>query len=385
MIACVLAAAPKFSPPAGMPPMTPGSAVIVIRSMTFSSLATLARPSGMPMPRLTTLLGISSSAARRAMILRVAHRHRRDRAHLHPDLAGERRAVGLGERLPVILGTGDDDAVDQDARDLDLARVEAAPLGDALDLDDDDAAGVVRGGGDGEHLQREGLLLHRDVAVGIGGRAADDPDIDRERLVEQVVGAADRHQLDDVLGGARVELAAAEARVDEGAQPDARELARLVRGDVAVELRDHALRQVVGLDQVGDGQPLQLRHQTPVTADDAPDEPFVTEMVQALVLAVALAGGIDEGEIARAADGRCVLRVAGQEPLLERDGDFLGEADADEPAGRDRVAVADQPHGVRRRHDLAALGVLECAQQGMGRIRHGALPLLVRGQYRPVR
>ena len=71
MIACVLAAAPKFSPPAGRPPMTPGSAVIVIRSMTFSSLATLARPSGMPMPRLTTLLGISSSAARRAMILRA--------------------------------------------------------------------------------------------------------------------------------------------------------------------------------------------------------------------------------------------------------------------------------------------------------------------------
>ena len=35
-----------------------------------SSLATAATPSGMPMPRLTTLFGSSSSAARRAITLR---------------------------------------------------------------------------------------------------------------------------------------------------------------------------------------------------------------------------------------------------------------------------------------------------------------------------
>ena len=70
MIACVLIAAPKLRPPAGMPPITPGSAVSVSRSITSSSVATSATPSGMPMPRLTTLLGLSSSAARRAMILR---------------------------------------------------------------------------------------------------------------------------------------------------------------------------------------------------------------------------------------------------------------------------------------------------------------------------
>jgi len=50
--------------------MTPGSAVMVSRSITFSSAATEAMPSGMPMPRLTTALALSSSAARRAMILR---------------------------------------------------------------------------------------------------------------------------------------------------------------------------------------------------------------------------------------------------------------------------------------------------------------------------
>src|SRR6516225_1746589 len=52
------------------PPMTPGSAVSVSKSAIFSSFATLAIPSGMPMPRLTTLFASSSSAARRAMIFR---------------------------------------------------------------------------------------------------------------------------------------------------------------------------------------------------------------------------------------------------------------------------------------------------------------------------
>jgi hypothetical protein len=38
--------------------------------MIRSSLATLATPSGMPMPRLTTALAVSSIAAHRAMIFR---------------------------------------------------------------------------------------------------------------------------------------------------------------------------------------------------------------------------------------------------------------------------------------------------------------------------
>ena len=66
MTACALIAAPKFAPPAGIPPITPGSAVKVIKSVHFSSAATAATPSGMPTPRLTTLLGRNSIAARRA-------------------------------------------------------------------------------------------------------------------------------------------------------------------------------------------------------------------------------------------------------------------------------------------------------------------------------
>ena len=66
-----------------------------------------------------------------------------------------------------------------------------------------------------------------------------------------------------------VDLAAAVARIDEGAETDAREVPGLAGGDVAEKVGDHALRQIVGLDLVGDRQVLQLRHQAPVPADHA--------------------------------------------------------------------------------------------------------------------
>jgi hypothetical protein len=72
----------------------------------------------------------------------------------------------------MVLGRRQHDAVDQRRGDLHLARVQTATLGRALDLDDHEPAGVVHGGGDRQRLQRERLALHRDVAVRIGGRAA---------------------------------------------------------------------------------------------------------------------------------------------------------------------------------------------------------------------
>lgn len=64
--------------------------------------------------------------------------------------------------------------------------------------------------------------------------------------------------------------------------------------------------------------------------------------------------------------------------LLQGDGDFLGESDADEPAGGDRIAIADQPDGIRCRHDLALLHALKCGQR-MSRIRHEPMLLLING------
>ena len=78
-------------------------------------------------------------------------------------------------------------------------------------------------------------------------------------------------------------------------RPILRQMAGLAGGDVAIEMRDDALRQVVGLDLASDRQRLQLRHQAPVSADDASDQPAMGEMVQPAFLAVALPGRIDQG------------------------------------------------------------------------------------------
>ena len=71
-----------------------------------------------------------------------------------------------------------------------------------------------------------------------------------------------------------IDFAAAEARIDEGiAEADGGQMARPVRGDVAEEqMGDNSLREVVGLDLVGDGQFLQPGHQAPMTANHASDQ-----------------------------------------------------------------------------------------------------------------
>ena len=215
MIACALTAAPKSRPPAGTPPITPGSAVSVSRSLTFSSAATAATPSGMPMPRFTTLFGAQLHGRARAMTLRRPIGSAR-RTATSPRRPGCRRREGLR----VVSGASATTTQSTSTPGiLTCAGLSAAALGDALDLRDDQAAAVVHR--DRQPVERERLALHRDVAVRVGGGAADDGDMDRERLVEQEVLAADAQQRAQVLGGALVELAAAVARIDERAEADA--------------------------------------------------------------------------------------------------------------------------------------------------------------------
>ncbi len=108
----------------------------------------------------------------------------------------------------------------------------------------------MRRHGNGKSLQRQRFLLHGEIAVGIAGGGANDADVDRKRLVEQALLTAQRNQLDDVLGGAGVELAAAVARIDEGAHADARDMAGAARRDVTKQMGDDALRQIIGLDLI---------------------------------------------------------------------------------------------------------------------------------------
>jgi hypothetical protein len=188
------------------------------------------------------------------------------------------------------------------------------------------------------------------------------PTLDREGLVEEVFLAVDFDDAHEIVGGAFVDLAAAEARVDEGAEPDPGEGARLAGGDVPVQVGDDPLGQVVALDAVRDGQLLQARHQAPVPADHALHQPFVAQVVEAAVLAVALAGAIDEGQALGLATAVRVLLAGVEEALFQRDGDILGEADADKAGGGHGVAGADQAHGVGGADDLAGVAALGAHQ-----------------------
>ena len=162
----------------------------------------------------------NSSSERRAMTLRDVERQRRLGRDRPAQAPGVVRRVAGDVGLPLV-GI-DVDVVDQRARHLDVAHRQAAARGELADLGDDDPAAVPGGHRHRQHLALDGLALHRQVAVLVGGRAADDGDVDRERVEQQPLAAAERDDLDEVLGRPRVLLAAGLARVHVRAEADLR-------------------------------------------------------------------------------------------------------------------------------------------------------------------
>ena len=195
-------------------------------------------------------------------------------------------------------------------------------------------------------VQDQRLALHADIAVGVGGGAADDRDVDRDRLVEQPLAAVDLHHPDEIARADRVELAATLARVDEGAEADPAEQAGAAAGDLAKQLRDAAQGQVPGLDQAVGRHLAELGHQGPMATDGAPDQPVMREAIEPSLLAVAGGGGEQQAEVARLAGG--------QEALLQGHEDRVGRADADEARGRHHVARPDDRDRLGRTHHLVA-------------------------------
>ena len=112
-------------------------------------------------------------------------------------------------------------------------------------------------------------------------------------------------------------------------------------------MRDDALREIIGRDLVGQGELLDPRDQAVVAADGALQETFVSEAIEAAVLAVALAARPNQRQVARA--------VAGQEPPFNGCKQQLGIAVAAISRRRHHIAVADQGDRVIGRDHL-----LEC-------------------------
>ena len=148
--------------------------------------------------------------------LPVIHPERFDAGRRDLELAAESRVVLHTVGLPVIFRPGNDDAVDENPGDLHVARVQGAAVGNALDLDNDNPAGVLCRHGNREHLERHRLALHRDVAVHVGRRAPEKRHLYGHRPVSQVLLAVKGDDFDEVFLCHRVDLPPAESRVDEG-------------------------------------------------------------------------------------------------------------------------------------------------------------------------
>ena len=234
----------------------------------------------------------------------------------------------------VHLGLGQHHAIDEDARHPHVLGQQEAVIDDALHLRDDDAAIVSRGHGLGQAVEGESLLLEGDVAGRVRRGAADEGDVDLGGGVEQPFLAIDLNELDDLVRRHLVHAGAAMARIDIGMQADLGEEAGLAGGACAVELRDHALGQVVADDLVVLGGLGHFRHAAEICGDDALQQALVVEAAGAEAFAVAGAGGHDQGQAARGA------RV--DEALLQGGMERLRDAALDEPRRGDDVVMPDE-------------------------------------------
>jgi hypothetical protein len=241
---------------------------------------------------------------------------------------------------------GDDDAVDEDARDSDLSRGQKVAGRDPLDLDDHDPARVLRRLRDRERVQRGRLALHRHVAQLVGGGAPQKRHVDRAPRIEQEVFAVELDDPHHLLLRRHVHTTAVHTRVDEGAEPDPREEAGPPGGRLAVEMGQHPEWEAVGLDPPVERERAERRDEPPVCPDRALDQPLVREVVEPAGAAVALSPGEHERQVPRA--------LGFVEALRKRQDELLGNGDPDESTDRHRVTIEDQPRGRFGRDDLRA-------------------------------
>ena len=124
--------------------------------------------------------------------------------------------------------------------------------------------------------------------------------------------------------------------------------AGFARGDVAKQLGQHALGQVIGFDLVIDGERAEFGNQAPVAADDAFEKTRYREMVQTAVFAITLASAEYQGQVARLASP--------VEMCLECYGQVLRKSDADESAGGQRLTRLNQRRRRGRANQLGMRG-----------------------------
>ena len=131
-------------------------------------------------------------------------------------------------------------------------------------------------------------------------------------------------------------------------------------GDVAEEMGDDPLGEVVGQNLILPDQLLEFGGQADVPADDPAHQAFMAHVIQAFFGPVPLAGGIDQGQVSRL--------PRGQEGFFQLGGDLLGKTGSHKTAGGDRISVPDDPNRLLGGDDFPFLqpGMLESGEDGVG-------------------
>ena len=252
-------------------------------------------PVDTPAPRLQIAPGNNSIAARRAMILPRVKGQGRDFIQWHPQFTGKGGAV-LGD-IALTLFRIDHHRIHQHTGNFDVFGMQGVALGEALHLDDDDAARPARGLGHRQHLTENRFPLHADVAILIGGGAAQKSDIDVNRFVEKPLLSGQFHQLDQVFLGRAALFAPAVARVDKGVQTDVRDQTRPPGGHLPHQLRQRTLRQSVGLDGIFLSHFLDGGRVDQRSGDDTFEQAGMRQTPHALRVHVANADRVQRGDL----------------------------------------------------------------------------------------
>ncbi len=193
----------------------------------------------------------------------------------------------------------DDDRVDDRAWNTDRPRRQRIQVNGRPNLRDDDAARIMRGQGGGIDIDIGRLLIEADIAVRIAERATDNGNIDRKGFVPEELVASDRDDLDEILLGGLVHLAALLARIDEGAEAYMGEQPWPLSGDLAIELHHAATWQNICFDLFVACHLLHLRRPDPMPANHPLDETFVGEMIHSLGFLVSDSKRMKNREVSR--------------------------------------------------------------------------------------
>ena len=380
-MASALSAQPNAKPVTGTPPTGPCSIVQVTWPCRPSSIRMRGTSAETPKPSAATSPTASSIAARRAITFSMPNGSASSAPRSTLTSPGQSRIVGRLRRLHLVRVDHHD--VDQRAGHVHLAGRQRGRRLAPLDLRDHQAAGVARGERQIERAERRRLVLHRDVAAGIGGGAADDRHVRRERAKVQPLVAIELDHAHEVLARRAVHLAALAARIDEGVEPDLGEDPCPARRPGAQHVEDQAARQIVRLDRVFQDQPPDRRHRQRRRAariaagDHALEQARLRQMVDpGNAVHVAGADRMQRGQSARPPLAREALADRAQHPV--RRIQAAGRADRHDGAVRDQARGIVRTHCLRQRqtHLPAAL----CPRHhGTDRTPGRSLPLPGRG------